>query len=134
MTVQRRDGNPPSEFSEWFRNQPEIDSDLGFLNTNIDYAWKDRNSKQWMLLEEKRYGRRPRNWQLNFFRSIDKSIVNDYYRGFHVIRFEITSPIDGKIWVDEEEVSRAWLISFLRFELPEKYYRSYFEKTKSRSV
>jgi hypothetical protein len=134
MTTQRRDGKSPSEFSDWFRNQDEIDSGLGFLNTNIDYAWKDKHSKKWMYLEEKRFNTWPRTWQLDFFREIDEATRSSNYKGFHLIRFERTSPDDGMLYVDDEVADREWLIAFLRFELPDRYYRSYFEKAKSRSV
>jgi len=134
MTTQRRDGNPPSEFSEWFRKQPEINSKLGFLNTNIDYCWRDYKSGYWMLIEEKRYKHLPPKWQMESFKVVDSSIGSSYYKGFHLIVFEKTSPNDGRLWLDTEEISKERLIDFLRFELPYVNYRSYFEKTKPRSV
>jgi hypothetical protein len=68
------------------------------------------------------------------FEKVDKSTMSSYYKGFHLLRFERTSPDDGRSWLDDVEISREQLIDFLRFELPEGHYRSYFEKTKSRSV
>jgi hypothetical protein len=87
-----------------------------------------------MLIEEKRYKHLPPKWQMESFKIVDSSISSSYYKGFHLIVFEKTSPDDGRLWLDTEEISKERLIDFLRFELPYVNYRSYFEKTKPRSV
>ena len=71
MTTQRRDGHG-TEYGDWTRIQPSIDSKLGYLSTNIDYMWKDDNGN-WMLIEEKRRAgsdvcnNLPKPWQVNMY-------------------------------------------------------------------
>lgn len=107
-----------TEFSEWLRLQPEIDSSLGFITTNIDYMWRNYNTGQWMLIEEKRRNVEIKEWQRTMFRIVNAVCkLDENYKGFHIITFENTSPDDGKITLDRKEVSRDELIKFLRFEL-----------------
>lgn len=54
MTTWRRDEHS-SPFGLWLREQHEIDSNLGFITTDIDYIWKNYVTNEWMLIEEKRY-------------------------------------------------------------------------------
>lgn len=116
MTKKRYD-NHSTEFGLWLREQPEIDSKNGYLATNIDFMWSNYNTGEWMLIEEKRYMAEPREWQrklftiLNFVCELDPK-----YKGFHYIKFERTSPEDGKMYLDKKEVSRDELIEFLRFK------------------
>jgi hypothetical protein len=130
MTTRRRDGNPPSEFSDWFRNQPEIDSKKGFRNYNIDYLWWFKPSMEgggpYMLIEEKRYNSGLRFDQKSIFVRLSGDIKSDDFKGFHKIIFEKTNPDDGRMWLDDEEITRDELIEFLRFEAPEEKYKSYF--------
>ena len=54
MTRQRNDSHS-TEFGIWLRVQPQIDSSLGFLASNIDYCWTNYKTGEWMFIEEKRY-------------------------------------------------------------------------------
>ena len=115
MTRQRNDSHS-TEFGLWLRQQPEIDSKIGFTVTNIDYLWLNYKSGLWMLVEEKRYGCKVRFPQDKMFSLIDKACKSDKnYMGFHIIIFEKTSPDDGKIWLDAEEIDKQQLIKFLHF-------------------
>jgi len=116
MTQQRRDDHS-TEFGLWLRVQPEIDSGKGFVATNIDYLWRNYKNNKWMLIEEKRHGRKPKFPQTAMFELIDCACKSDNnYCGFHYIVFENTSPDDGKIYLDSKEIGREELIMFLRFE------------------
>lgn len=42
--------------------------------------------------------------------------VKIMYHGYHVIQFERTSPEDGRIYIDGEEVTIEQLLSFLQFK------------------
>lgn len=117
MTTKRKDAHS-TEFGLWLREQNEIDSNLGFTATNIDYMWHNYKTGAWMLVEEKRHGAQVKFPQSSMFKILDfacKSHKN--YRGLHVIVFENTSPDDGRVYLDGKEVSKAQLIKFLRFEL-----------------
>lgn len=116
MTQQRID-DKSTEFGLWLRKQKEIDSDLGYLATNIDYMWKNYNSDYWMLIEEKRKCTEIKNWQNQMFETLDKAIIDKNYKGFHKIIFENTCPEDGKIWLDTKLITKEQLIEFLRFRL-----------------
>lgn len=116
MTEQRHD-NHSTEFGIWLREQKQIDSGLGFVATNIDYLWRNYKSKKWMLIEEKRFGRKPKFPQTGMFELLDNVCKNDNnYCGFHYLIFENTSPDDGKIFLDNIEINKDELIKFLRFE------------------
>ena len=79
-----------------------------------------------MIIEEKRYNKRPTRPQLDCLSQISSFLtVSNLYRGSYVIIFEKTNPDDGKIllgkiyseiYLNLREVSKAELISLLRFE------------------
>lgn len=126
MTQQRRD-QQSTEFGIWLRQQPEIDSRFGYVASNLDYIWSNYLTGKWMLIEEKRYRSKVRFYQNRLFGMLDyaiKSGVAQKYYGFHVISFEHTSPDDGRIFIDNREVSRNELISFLQFNSPQEWYQS----------
>jgi hypothetical protein len=115
MTAQRRD-NHSTEFGLWLREQKEIESEKGYIATNIDYVWKNYKTGDWMMIEEKRYGRQPKYPQPGLFELVDKYARNDTkYHGFHYVIFENTSPDDGKIFLDKKEISKEQLLKFLQF-------------------
>lgn len=133
MTRPRHDSHS-TEFGLWLRDQDALDSKRSkFVATNLDYIWENYGSGLWMLIEEKRYGA-PLTWsQSRQFERLDDlcSMIDRKYKGFHVVRFACTSPEDGAIWIDHEQVERDYLVSFLRFELPAERYLSYFKKVKA---
>ncbi|HPW86825.1 MAG TPA: hypothetical protein PLU78_06495 [Chitinophagales bacterium] len=115
MTAQRRD-NHSTEFGLWLRKQSEIDSSLGFLATNIDYLWRNYKTNEWMFIEEKRFNSQPKYWQQQSFQLVDKVSQNDpFYRGFHYLIFEHTTPEDGFIRLNNQIITREQLIAFLKF-------------------
>lgn len=116
MTQKRRD-NHSTEFGLWLRKQGEIDSSLGFIATNVDFVWRNYKTGEWLLLEEKRYGRDCPRWQKEIFAVLHRAARNDpKYRGFYFVKFEKTSPEDGKLWINNRESNRETLLKLLRFE------------------
>ena len=114
MTQKRRD-NHSTEFCLWLREQPEIDSKLGYVATNIDYLWRNYNTGRWMLLEEKRYGRKPKYYQQQLFDLLNWCAKHHpLFMGFYMLIFENTSPDDGTISLNGKEVTKDELIKFLR--------------------
>lgn len=120
MTKQRiiEDGKD-SDFSAWLRNQPEIDSKAeGFITTDIDYLWRNYKTGEWMILEEKTHGATVPRWQGEFLQLIDKLGAHDkLYKGCFLVRFEKTSPENGRIMVNKKLLTKNEFIKFLRFEL-----------------
>lgn len=128
MTQQRRDDNS-TEFGIWLRQQKEIDSGLGFTTTNIDYMWRNYKNNNWMLIEEKRYGKMPKFYQVEDYMVVDKTSQTDpNYKGFHVLVFEKTSPDDGGIYLDGKFITRTDLIDFLKFTKDITWYQSWFPR------
>lgn len=116
MTRQRNDSHS-TEFGLWLREQKEIDSSLGFVATNVDYLWRNYKTGCWMLIEEKRYGSIAKYPQTEMFSLLDRACKNDpKYKGFHYLIFENTSPEDGSITLDGQQISKDDLIKFLKFE------------------
>lgn len=116
MTRKRNDTHS-TEFGLWLREQKEISSEVGFIATNLDYIWSNYKTKEWMLIEEKRYKAKRTFVQCNLFSVLHNSIKDSKYKGFHVIQFEKTSPQNGKIYLDGKLISKQNLIKFLQFKL-----------------
>ena len=116
MTQQRRD-NHSTEFGIWLRQQPEIDSKIGYVTTNLDYVWRNYKTGKWMLIEEKRRGKDAPFYQKEIFTILHKAALNDpNYQGFYFIQFENSGPHDGRIWINGKEATKEYLIKLLRFE------------------
>jgi len=114
MTKQRNDSHS-TEFGIWLREQPEIDSKLGYIATNIDYMWRNYKTKKWMLIEEKRYNSQPAFWQRTMFGILHRLCnIDKDFKGFHLIVFENTSPDDGRIYLDKKEITKDELLNFLK--------------------
>ena len=70
-----------------------------------------------MLIEEKRYRGAVKFSQRQLFKKIACACRNAKgYCGIHLLEFEMTSPDDGRMWLDRVEISKEQLIAFLRFE------------------
>ena len=116
MTRPRYDDHS-TEFGLWLREQREIDSSRGFMATNLDYVWFCSRTGEWLMIEEKRHGIRPRRFQMGLFRRLDQLAQHDpFYRGFYIVTFEHKSPEDGRIWINGRPASRSDLIALLRFD------------------
>lgn len=120
MTRKRYDEHG-TEFSNWLREQTDLDSSLGYVATNLDYIWYNYKTDAWMLLEEKRYGGLLKLYQKQLFNRLDKLCRQDKaYRGFHIIVFQNTNPDDGETWIDGENATKEDLLDFLRFRRGQK--------------
>jgi len=127
MTQGRRDEHS-TEFGLWLRQQPEIDSSLGFTNTNVDHRWRYKRSGLWMEIEENRYSHLPKLYQVKSHRVADKAARTDpNYWGFHVSVFSQTNPDDSAMMaLDGVFTTRRAPVAFLRFEKPAAWYQSHF--------
>jgi len=129
MTKKCRYEEEATPFSLWLREQKDLDSDLGFITTNVDYIWENYKSNKWMILEEKRYNGNLYFSQKNQMKNLHNSIESDNYLGFHLIIFENTTPEDGEIYLDYNEIDQNDLKEFLRFDKNESWYEtSIFDK------
>ena len=116
MTAKRQDKHS-TQFGLWLREQPEIDSKFGYLATNIDYMWRNYKTRDWMLIEEKRYNSSMKKWQIRMFDILNWCAnKHPYFRGLHILVFEKTSPEDGAIHLDGKQITKDELISFLQFD------------------
>jgi hypothetical protein len=78
-----------------------------------------------MLIEEKRHNRFIKLWQMRIFKLLNIICkVDKNFKGFHTLIFENTSPDDGKIYLDNKEIPREYLIKFFKFELDEYWYET----------
>lgn len=125
-TTKRRFDDHSTEFGLWLREQLEIDSCLGYVTSNVDYIWRNYKTKQYMLIEEKRFGSCLKFPQSSLFEIVHKNLERDeHYCGFFLVQFSDKGPGDGgdtfihefykpgskKIKVTDQE-----LIDFLRFK------------------
>lgn len=126
MTQQRRDSHS-TEFGLWVRDQTKLDSRFGFTTTNIDFLWANYTNDFKLLLEEKRYGYFPKKYQVELYQWLDRCCsVDPFYKGFHILIFENTSPDDGRIFLDGYLITNEDLNSFLAYEKDESWYVSCF--------
>jgi hypothetical protein len=121
MTQARRD-NHSTEFGIWLREQPEIDSKLGYVATNIDYVWRNYKTGKWMLIEEKRYNSKPKYYQVQLFNLLNWCAKHHpKFMGFYLLIFEKTSPDDGSIYLNDKSITKHELLEFLKMETQEKH-------------
>ena len=119
MTKQRilKDGKD-SDFSAWLRRQPEIDSQDGYITTDLDFIWTNYKTGAWMILEEKCHGGTVPTWQGQIMQKLDRLGAHDpNYKGAYLVRFENTDPQNGRVMVNKKLLSRDQLIEFLQFKL-----------------
>ena len=122
MTRRRYDEHS-TEFGLWLREQEPIASKLGYVATNLDYIWSNYKTGEWMLIEEKRYNAKMTFAQTEQFRALHCAAISDpLYRGFHLVVFEVTSPTDGVIRINNEVVTELELIDFLMFKTRREPY------------
>jgi len=104
-------------FSDWLREQDELDSSRGFITTDIDYFWRNYKTGEHMLIEEKRY-----MGTMDFSQEQSLKLMSDFlsktpkYYGLYLIQFEKNSPEDGEIFVNHQKVTVNELIKLLQFE------------------
>lgn len=121
MTKQEQTNNRSLEFSHWIRQQLP-DSSTGFCVSDQDWVFYNYKTKQLMFCEEKTRMGKISDW----FRTLIKNILHPAlrlycpkngidYRGYHLIQFENTSPVDGKIYLDYNLITEQQLIEFLSF-------------------
>lgn len=116
MTRPRYDKHS-TEFGLWLRKQREIDSRYGFVASNLDYIWQNYKTKQWMLIEEKRYMANLTWSQMRLFEFLIEKIKYDpKFYGFFLIQFERSSPDDGNVYINYKQITKKILIEFLKFE------------------
>jgi hypothetical protein len=135
MTRQFNGYGTPTEFSNWLREQPELDSHQGYRATNLDYIWVKAHYsdiKEFMLIEEKRLGGLLSKTQRSIFGLIHRMLSlanNPAYKGFYIVKFSKRSPDDGSIYVGKfqevvgdgsfkikgTEMTRDEFVEFLRF-------------------
>ena len=113
IVTKRRYDEHSTEFGLWLRNQREIDSGIGYVPTNVDYVWRTWKTNQWLYLEEKRHLAECQPFQLYTFRILHNlALADPLYYGFHFIAFENTSPMDGEMYLDFNQIDIAQLIAF----------------------
>lgn len=115
MTIKRKDKHS-TQFGLWLRDQQEIDSNLGYQTTNIDYLWK-LPCGRWFFIEEKRYMSQLKEWQIDIFKNLQKCSERGdprFFLGFFVIKFENTNPEDGDIFLNGKLTTKEQLIEFLK--------------------
>jgi hypothetical protein len=85
--------------------------------TNIDYVWQNYKTGNWMIIEEKRYGHKPRRYQEEILGLLNRCCKHDLkFHGVHVLVFERTNPDDGNMSWDGRQITRSELLEILRFK------------------
>lgn len=119
LMTKRRWDQHSTEFGLWLRDQPDIDSSLGFVATNVDFIWRNYHDHRWLMLEEKRHGSSCPRSQLESFRILHQCALSDpHYHGFHLLTFEKTSPEDGSMKLNFKTATLQDLIKLLSFKIP----------------
>lgn len=126
MTRQRNDGHS-TEFGLWLRKYGPDSRKQGLDIENLDYVVYNYLTGDLMVLEEKRHGSNLTHAQQDTFNILSQIIANGVtkpvktkrgirlinYHGFHVVKFENTSPDDGWTEINGNRVSRDEVVQFL---------------------
>jgi hypothetical protein len=141
--VVKRKNVPGSPFSEWLydiKNHGMDPRENDIRVSDMDWIiWKkedyDFGDGPFMMIEEKCYNKPMQPDQGLLFYSLDKILkTSKYYQGFHLLRFEKTTPDDGAIFLDEKWITKADLIQFWQFGKPSEWYVSWFYKLKADGI
>ncbi len=135
MTTQLRfEGGTP--FGIWLRQKQQIDSrKIGLSIQNLDYIihrYSFKSCQAIMLIEEKRFKGRSSFAQQDTHNILHQGLqyanlkpvktargqtMPLRYLGYHTLVFEKTSPDDGRMWWDGQEITTDYLFKLLRFEV-----------------
>jgi hypothetical protein len=126
LTNSQRNGRPQSWFSQWSREQKDLDSYQGYNNTDIDVVWIWQNvySKPiyTMLIEEKLFVDTVTNRQkIAFGALVDLIPDNQQFKGYHLLQYK-----QGIIFLDDKKIAEDDLVLFLSFKQPDNWYKTYF--------
>jgi hypothetical protein len=116
-----------TKFSNWLREQPELDSKKGYTCSDLDMIWTSYKNNKFIMLEEKCKMSEIGFAQgkiLNRMHSLFKA-DNDYC-GFYFLQWEFEGPEDGAIYItnmeegNKIEIDKNQLTKFLiDFTMPQ---------------
>jgi len=119
MTRPEYSGNRCLDFSGWIRKELP-DSSTGFMVTNQDWVLWNYKTRRLMLLEEKTRFADVAPWFKRLIREVIHPALINYcgdhgidYRGYHIVKFENTAPDNGKIFLDDIEITKEELKKIL---------------------
>jgi len=129
MTRKEQTGKRSLEHSGWIREKlSDPEKGTGNCIGNLDWIHWNYKTRRLILLEEKthnaEYGTPGHNqWHKIFMETVMVPALEQYcpnhdidFRGFHVIIFEGTCAKDGRIYLDNKEISEDELIRFYEGE------------------
>lgn len=122
-------------FSAWIRRELP-NSRTGFMVTNQDWVFWNFKTRRLLLAEEKTNHGAIAPWFYQLIRDVFHPALSAYchehgiaYHGYHLIQFERTSPEDGRIFFDRQEVDVDTFRAILSLEHAPSYYLQPYETT-----
>ena len=122
MTRPEITGKRSLAFSKWIKDKLP-DSETGYLVYNLDFILWHKDERKLILIEEKtRFGELAQAFRMLMINVIAPALRNYAkeneidFRGFMLIQFENTCPSDGKIYLNDKEISEEELIKILSME------------------
>lgn len=130
MTREHLGYGDPTPFSNWLRALPAPLDSSTVSNQNLDYVWHDYRTNRLLTIEEKRHRGASAPAQTDthgvvaqmlhaasgMFVQTMRGLRPVEYVGHYVIRFENTSPDDGRLWINGTETSPSVLVALLGFD------------------
>lgn len=124
-----------TDFSIWVRHADQLESNRYRISIH-DRDWVIERGLNpafgqalTMLVEEKTHLKEVPLQQLAMLRKFHEMCRADKrWMGSHVLQFENTSPLNGRIFLDGIEISIEQLIQFIRFEQPKSWYNCFAEQ------
>ena len=127
MTRAANNPNDFTPFSHWLRALPDPLSSRVISNQNLDYIWHNYRESWLITIEEKRHGGSVPPAQQDTHYIIEQMLTASSglrvqtlrgirpieYRGHYVIRFENTTPDDGRIWINDTQATKHDLLRLL---------------------
>jgi len=130
MTRAHNGHQEATPFSGWLRALLHPLDSSHVSNQNLDYVWHDYKRNYLLTIEEKRFGAMAARAQSDthgvveqMLRAADglpvktlRGIRSARYYGHFCIRFENTTPDDGRMWINGHLDSREGLLALLAFD------------------
>ncbi len=139
MTRQEQYKNTPlfNEFSKYLRNNPWLNSMHGHTFVKLDWVCFNYEKNLFMIVESKTYAGKKKigDMSVPYAQSKSMRLLSDIlshspmFKGIHLLEFENTSPVDGKIWLDKKPITESTLIAFMGFELSDEWYQSIYSQS-----
>jgi hypothetical protein len=106
-----RKASKPERFSAlglWFKEQEILDSYSGNNIQDLDFIYENKNTGNYIYMEEKSQGGKLRPWQSQLFAKMAEGNNGKNFRGFWVVWLTGKTPQDGPVSVENIKTQKRY--------------------------